>query len=550
MPRLLLLFIFFGALYAQPPLIYYRGVVNVASYMPPALPAGGIAQGAQFSIFGANLGPATSPALSFPLSTTLAGVSISITQGTTTVAAIPVFLSPGQINAIMPSNAPLGMVSLRVTYNNFRSNYAPVQVVASSFGIFTSTGTGQGPGSIENYSPTALPLNSLNTAAQPGQTEILYGVGLGAGLGPDNVAPPSGNLPTQVEVFVGGISATVSYSGRSACCAGIDQINFQVPSSAPTGCWVPVSVRTQGSIVSNYATMAIGQNQNCSEPNNPLATSLISGGQQAAFLAARFSTAHAINVSTPLGSVADIVYGLLYQQKASPYNFNPFLSLPPAGSCTSYSVSNYVPAGLPNLPNTAPTVRGLNAGAITISTAGTAPVTIPAGTIPGSFSAPVGGNIPSLTLPNTQFLNPGSFTIAAAGGADVSSFSAPFTMPSPFTWTNQSSLTKVNRTQPLSVSWSGVASGYNVLIAGLGVDIANNATTAFVCTAPPGAISFTVPVQALANLPPQHARPNQSLGAIYIGELPLSSPTTFTASGLNSAQIMPGQFLGQSVLIQ
>ena len=222
--RFLLLLISAAALQPQSPFIYYRGVVNVASYMPPSLPSGGIAQGAQFSIFGANLGPATSPALTFPLSTSLAGVTISVTQGTTTVAAIPVFLSPGQINAIMPSNTPLGQVSLRVSYNNFRSNAVPVNVVASAFGIFTSTGTGQGPGSIQNYFATAVPLNGLNAPATTGQLEILYGVGLGAALGPDNVAPISGNLPTQTEVFVGGVPATISYSGRASCCSGIDQI--------------------------------------------------------------------------------------------------------------------------------------------------------------------------------------------------------------------------------------------------------------------------------------------------------------------------------------
>jgi hypothetical protein len=31
------------------------------------------------------------------------------------VEAIPVFVGPGQINAIMPSNTPLGKVSIRVT---------------------------------------------------------------------------------------------------------------------------------------------------------------------------------------------------------------------------------------------------------------------------------------------------------------------------------------------------------------------------------------------------------------------------------------------------
>jgi uncharacterized protein (TIGR03437 family) len=167
----------------------------------------------------------------------------------------------------MPSNAPLGAVSLRVTNNNFRSNAVPVNVVGSAFGIFISTGTGQGPGSIQNYSSTAVPLNGLNAPAAANQLEILYGVGLGPGLGPDNSAPTPGNLPTQTEVFVGGVSAPVTYSGRTSCCSGIDQINFTVPAGAPSGCWVPVVVRTQGTIVSNTVTMAIGPGSSCTEPN-------------------------------------------------------------------------------------------------------------------------------------------------------------------------------------------------------------------------------------------------------------------------------------------
>src|SRR5690349_8576104 len=51
---------------------------------------------------------------SFPLGTTLANVSITVTQGGTAVNAIPLFVSASQINAIMPSNAPLGTVTLRV----------------------------------------------------------------------------------------------------------------------------------------------------------------------------------------------------------------------------------------------------------------------------------------------------------------------------------------------------------------------------------------------------------------------------------------------------
>src|SRR5579859_1875805 len=98
------------------PLIFHRGIVNAASFMQAGLPSGSIARGSLFSIFGARLGPASGPPAAFPLSTTLGGVSIQVTQGSTTVAAIPIFVGAGQVNAIMPSNAPLGKVSVYVTF--------------------------------------------------------------------------------------------------------------------------------------------------------------------------------------------------------------------------------------------------------------------------------------------------------------------------------------------------------------------------------------------------------------------------------------------------
>src|SRR5260370_41207230 len=93
--------------WAEQPYIYYRGIVNAASGMPPGLPGGAIARGSTISIFGTNLGPASSPTLAFPLQTTLGGVAITLTQGSTAVSAIPMFVSPGQVNEIVPSNAPL-----------------------------------------------------------------------------------------------------------------------------------------------------------------------------------------------------------------------------------------------------------------------------------------------------------------------------------------------------------------------------------------------------------------------------------------------------------
>ncbi len=172
----------FGAALSAQPFIYYRGVVNVASVMAPGLPGGALARGSMFSIYGRNLGPAQGAQVStFPLNPAFSGVSIKVTQGSTSVDALPVFVTTGQINAILPSNTPLGTVSLRVTYNGQQSNASPVSVVAASFGIFAINGGGFGPGFVQNYTPGVPPLNSLRAALKPGQIGILWGHRVGRG---------------------------------------------------------------------------------------------------------------------------------------------------------------------------------------------------------------------------------------------------------------------------------------------------------------------------------------------------------------------------------
>jgi hypothetical protein len=69
----------FAALSAPAQFINYRGVVNAVSFTPPVLSGGSIAQGSIFSIFGQGVGPPT-----------LAGVSVQVTQGNTSVNAIPI----------------------------------------------------------------------------------------------------------------------------------------------------------------------------------------------------------------------------------------------------------------------------------------------------------------------------------------------------------------------------------------------------------------------------------------------------------------------------
>ena len=58
-----------SGIFAQATIIYTRGMLNAASFMQAGLPAGSIARGSLFTIFGRGMGPSSSPSLAFPLST-------------------------------------------------------------------------------------------------------------------------------------------------------------------------------------------------------------------------------------------------------------------------------------------------------------------------------------------------------------------------------------------------------------------------------------------------------------------------------------------------
>ena len=184
MSRILVVAVFAAGAFAQP-IIYNRAVYNAASFMPPRLPGGAVAQGGIFTIFGTSLGPAKPvQATSFPLGTTLGGTSVLVKKGTTTVNAIRIYVSASQLNVIMPSNAPLGTASVRVQTGFGQSNPMTVNIGPAAFGIFTATGTGLGPGILQNYiAQDNHPINSATIAAEPGQVITLWGTGLGPGSG-------------------------------------------------------------------------------------------------------------------------------------------------------------------------------------------------------------------------------------------------------------------------------------------------------------------------------------------------------------------------------
>jgi len=545
-----------GAL-AQP---YINGhsVRNGASYSPPSLTSGAIAQGSIFALFGTGLGPAAGAQVSaFPLQTTFSGVSVSVFQGQTSVAALPIYVSATQLDVIMPSNAPLGRVSVEVTYNSQTSNPSPLTVVPSNFGIFAVNSAGVGPGVVTDFvSASSEPVNSLTAGAAPGQTVIIWGTGLGAAPA-DNVAPTAGNLPVQTEVFVGGVSAPVTYHGRSPCCSGLDQIAVTLPANSPTGCYVPVVVRTGGTNVSNAVTMAISAQSGtaCSDSFNAVEPPLITGQSIGIVTLQRVNQTVNVIVPTPANLQSDWIAAGMFQTKANPFFFQPMFALPPQGTCTTYTGDSNVLSTL-NFPaefagSTLAGAQLLDAGA-SISVSNGASQSIPAVTVPvEDYVQLLGGSVSPNSSTPLFFNPPSAVAVSAPGGANVGAFSVSIPTSGSLQWTNQNFLNTVSRSAALTVNWTASASsGATVLIAGGNFDTPNSASAIFMCTAPASAGTFTVPTWALANIPPTPKNASLANAQVLLALAPLSAPTSFSASGLNSGFGLFINWLSQSVIWQ
>ena len=535
-----------AGLLAQLPAISPHGIKNAASFQPVGLPSGSLARGSIFTIFGSAMGPQQGVQVSaFPLQDKFSGVSITVTQGTTVVNALPLYVRQDQINAVMPSNAPLGWASLQVVFNNAFSNPSPVYIVNDSVGIFSSTGTGIGPGAIHNFVSTSnQPGNSATTSAKPGQVVTLFATGLGPITTPDNQAPPTGTLPTPVELWVGGIPATVSYSGRSPCCSGLDQVAFTVPANAPTGCWVPVEIRTSHATVSNFVSMAINpKGAECSDASNPLSAAVVQGGSTGILSLSRMTIHEDQGVAAAIDLTTDFVKYSATKQAGGPFAFVPWVSTPPPGSCTVYpGVSDFMDTGAVPADNTL--TSGLSAGKqLTISGQSGKQVV----SFQNGASSVLGSLLPLYSFPNRLVLQPGAYTVSSDGGTDVAAVQASITVPNPVTWTNRDTTTNVVRSQPLTVSWSGGGNNQSMALMGVSSDLPSSSSAIFFCMGSPGAASITVPPEVLSALPATEPDVMASKSVIYLMQ---SQTGTISAKGLATALSSMVYMMGKTVVFQ
>ena len=539
------------------PQIAPDGVVTAASFRGRTHPGGGIAQGSIFSIFGSNIGPSPGvSAASFPLDTTLAGVSITITglEAEGTVQAIPLFVSTGQINAIMPSNAPLGFASITVTVDGVESVLEVVQIVPTSIGIFTATGSGTGPGSVTNFvSNTEQPLNTVATPARPGQFVTIWGTGLGGIDGPDNQRPADvggvldlrktaafdsgAKLAAEVDlkIYIGGTLATnVFYAGRSAEFPGLDQIIAEIPAGAALGCSSSLNV-IGNDIAANGANIALSADGAACQPEpNLWLGDTIEGGPSGVFWIG------AIQGQLP-GEEADTSEIFHAEQlRVAVYAAEPLPTLvsaadaPPAGTCTQ----------LPNLNAAFPSLllAGGDETAIgpQLDVGDTVTVTRFDGAVrelalgDGSELLPLGGRLAFDSDPaEPLFLEPGAYSIGLPGGADIGPIQIPVEVPEAFTWTDRDLVERVPRDADMRLAWTGGRPGATVLAIGT-IAGENGRDGAFSCAARSEEMSIVIPARTLGSMPRSLVLGDSAIMLVYLEDLGPIDATGIVRSSLRS----------------
>jgi len=531
---------------SPPPTINSGGgITNAASFIHH----GPIAQGAFFSIFGSNLGPPNpgAKANSYPLQPTLAGVSVSVSDGKgNTVQALPVFAAQFQINAIMPSNAPLGKVQMTPMYNGVAGPPQTATIVASAFGAF-AVSAGHGPGIVQNALPDGTrPLNTATATAGPNTYVVLWGTGLGpisasltcpGAAVPDQCDPTTSFKPqvSSIQVSVGGVKVNMqdqyAYAARAPHIAGVDQVQFPLPSNVPLGCYVPVQLSVNGNIYSNTVTMAINTTgQPCSD-YAPVGAFARDGGKNASVVLGRFQVSD-LNSPQYSGEI-DVAYAEMVQQPAGgSLGFDALLSPLPLGTCTYYNNVNFgglfagqlpLPAGSQTLDaGPAIMVQGPN-GSQSLS-----PNT-PKSPYVGLFGA--SGALAAF-ISKPPFLNPGAYIISGTGGKDVGAFSfAPLTIGAPAVL--QTQVTTIDRSAPLDLSWTGGDPGQAIYISGYSNDPDTNTSGQFECLAPMGAGSFRVPAGMFANLPTTLTASGKAAGTFIFATVPLGDD--YSSISTNSA---------------
>ncbi|MGA1368604.1 MAG: hypothetical protein ACO394_08820 [Blastocatellia bacterium] len=199
--------------FVRPGTAMPLATVSAANYSPLSLAPSSIVVA-----FGSGLASSTAAATSLPLPTSLDGTSVRVNG----VVAPLFFVSPGQVNFLIPESVQTGSAIIEIGAANGAISRQAVSLAQAAPALFTSNAQGTG-------APAALATRDgvvFREVGNPDGTPNPVGVGdylvlFGTGLR----HAPRGS----VEVTLSGQPVPLLYVGPQGTYEGLDQLNLQIP---------------------------------------------------------------------------------------------------------------------------------------------------------------------------------------------------------------------------------------------------------------------------------------------------------------------------------
>jgi uncharacterized protein (TIGR03437 family) len=217
---------------ASAPVVTAGNVVSAAIGVPAPVSAN-----SWMTIYGSNLSVTTrgwtdADFVNGGIPFSLDGVSVILNQFGLPRLAYVGYVSPTQVNFLLPSDLTVTATTVQVRNPAGLSTAQPITAQASAPQLFSPDGK-----SVLGAHAGGVLLSKAAPAA-PGETIVLYGTGLGVtnpAVTPGVIPAIASPLATLPQVTIGGAAATVAFAGVVPGTAGVYQLNVQVPPGAPNG---------------------------------------------------------------------------------------------------------------------------------------------------------------------------------------------------------------------------------------------------------------------------------------------------------------------------
>jgi uncharacterized protein (TIGR03437 family) len=224
--------------------------VSAASFAAGGLPPESIVAG-----FGANLATSVQAASSTPLPTVLAGVRVKIKDSADVERLAPLFfVSPGQINYLIPEGVANGQAILTVMRDDGPAASGEVQIDNVAPGLFSADSSGQGVANATVLRVKADGSQIFESAAKfdPAQGRFVPApIDLGPGADQVFLVFYGSGLRfrsslSAVSCSIGGASSEALYAGVAPGFVGLDQVNVRLPRSLAGRGEVDVALIVEG----------------------------------------------------------------------------------------------------------------------------------------------------------------------------------------------------------------------------------------------------------------------------------------------------------------